>query len=911
MSFYSKYPIIKFSIVLICIFLYACSSRKSERKVSAMKNLTAHFNIYFNASELLNQAELNIRNSVRDDYNQQLAIFPLPEEGAKTENLNEVITKANRIALEKFESNWVDDAFLLLAKAEYWKGNYYNAAEYFSYVTLNFPKEDKNKVEALVWQARSYFALDYYKDADSVLKIAYDANLKHYRAPLNAALANAAIKNNNLDDAIKYLQKAVNFSKDKYSKIRWTYILAQLQEINNQNEDAYSNYSRVTKSNAAFEMSFNANLARIRIQENEDGKKFDKIATLKSLLKEDKNREFKDQIYYQIANAYLEENDLEAAAENYVTSAHTIPGTVKQKGLSFLRLAELNFDSLKNYAQAQLYYDSTLQSLPKTYPGYESIATKANNLQYLAERLTIIEREKELLMLANLSEEERAEFINKKISVKLEQESALQSQLSNPPLSSISDFSESNKNAGTFYFNNSAALSQGMNEFKKRWGNRKLEDNWRFSTNNLSTAIAQNVNFNGNINNGINADLKTTSENIDSLRVSFLRTIPLNDASKQESAIKIRNAWNEIALFYKDILNDSNAAITTFEQLLREYPENPQNASIYYQLFRLYEPVNKSQSDYYKNKLVEKYPTTVFAKSVTDPNFGREYEAQQAGMQNRYAGIFESYQNKDYRKVITEINALNDQLQNFSSQAPQFYYLKALAVGKTEKAPVFISSLEQIINEFPNDTIVTPLAKSQLSYIANNRSVFDKRVTALTTYDAYEEAIPEKVFIPKVADENPTIANTEPLAEIKSSEPLIEKSIVKEEAVKVPEIEKPKPLIFNTNARIKHYIVIDIKNNLNVAKPFAGLTKYFYSKFDPSKVNLTIRTIGNTDKLITISAELYTKEIAEKVSEELGVDLPNLLNLKSTEYIKFVISEPNLQMMNNKESLDQYLNYIQ
>src|SRR5690606_14993424 len=126
---------------------------------------------------------------------------------AETENLNEVINRANRIALEKYESNWVDDAFLLLAKAEYWKGNFFNAAEYFSYVSQNFPHEKNNTIEALVWHGKSLFALNKNKEADSVLQLAYAKNVKHYRAELNAALANSYILQNKLDDAEYHLKK--------------------------------------------------------------------------------------------------------------------------------------------------------------------------------------------------------------------------------------------------------------------------------------------------------------------------------------------------------------------------------------------------------------------------------------------------------------------------------------------------------------------------------------------------------------------------------------------------------------------------------------------------------------------------------------------------------------------------------
>src|SRR5690606_9934897 len=149
-----------------------------------------------------------------------------------------------------------------------------------------------------------------------------------------------------------HLQKSVNFARNRYSKIRWSYILAQVQEKNGNTSEAYKNYATVVKSNAAFEMSFNANLAQIKLRESASGVEFDRIATLKKLLKEDKNASFTDQIYYQIAKTYEAQDDLDNAMEYYSISAQTVPGSPQQKGLAYLSLAEINFFDLKDYAKA-------------------------------------------------------------------------------------------------------------------------------------------------------------------------------------------------------------------------------------------------------------------------------------------------------------------------------------------------------------------------------------------------------------------------------------------------------------------------------------------------------------------------------------------------------------------------------
>ncbi|RRN78032.1 hypothetical protein EIM50_16585 [Pseudoxanthomonas sp. SGD-10] len=898
-----------------------------------MKNLTAQSNIYYNASEILKQSETNITNAYRDDYNYILDIFIVPDESLsalETDNLNEVISRANRIALEKYESNWVDDAFLLLAKAEYWKGNFYNASEYFSYVSQNFPTEKKNTVEALVWQGKTLFALNKYKEADSVLQLAYAENIKHYRAELNAALAHSYLLQDRLDEAEMHLQKSVDFARNRYSKIRWSYILAQVQEKNGNTSEAYKNYATVVKSNAAFEMSFNANLAQIRLRESASGVEFDRIATLKKLLKEDKNASFTDQIYYQIAKTYEAQDDLDNAMKYYSISAQTVPGSPQQKGLAYLSLAEINFFDLKDYAKAQLYYDSTLQVLPPEYPEYNTISLKAKNLQYLADRLTTIERERELLMLAKLSEEERIAFAENKIKSKIEEEQEVQDQAINA-LSTNTPPAVPTAQTGSFYFDNSIAIAQGSSEFKRRWGNRKLEDNWRVSAG-VSLASAPSQAITDVTPNP--SDSNAAVESLEDLRNEFLKDVPLTAEAQTASLNKIRTARYEIAMFYKEVLNDNQAAITELEQLLEDYTlSDAKVPELYYQLYRLYADVNPTRSNQYRDEITNKFPESIYAKSIINPDFGKEEQAIRLRLNEKYNTIYDTYTNRKYNDVIQQINSLESSLINFPAEAPKFAYLKALAVGNTQKAPAFVSHLEEIVEMYPQDTVITPLVQSQLQSIAANRSVFYNRNTALLSHDANEYFAPRNVKITESVEAVPDVAT--PKSPLTEKEPALSEQVQKQVAVapkdkEVPvsketsaeeantnvteapkEPAKPKEIAFSNNIRIRHAVVIDIKDaSMNVAKPFAGITKHFYSKFAPASVNLSVRTIGTTDKLIIVRGPFLNKDQAATALNELSGLLPEILELKSSDYRTFVISDPNLLLINNTESLEQYLNFI-
>jgi tetratricopeptide (TPR) repeat protein len=955
-------------MLVYCVGILGCSSKKEAKKLYLMKNLTAHYNIYFNAKEALDESESSIYSSYEEDFSQRLPIFRLPDENSaanESENLIGVIDRSNKIALEKYQSNWLDDAFLLIAKSYYLKGDYYNALEYYSYVSLTFPKEKKNKVAAYIGEIKNDFALNLYSDADSIIEKADSLNLKYYSDDLAAAKAQRALNNNDIQLAINSLKKALKNTKDKTNRIRWTYILAQLQEQNNETDVAKSNYTKIARSNASFEMAFNAKLSEIRISENENGKQFDKIATLTKLLKEDKNIQFKEKIYFQIANTYLQQKDIINAMKYYTISAHTIPGTVKQKGLSYLKLAEINFEEIKNYSQAQLYYDSTLRYLPKNYAGYASIATKANNLQYLSDRLVIIENQKELLSLSSLSDEELNQKLDKKFEAIVNKNQKVSTDENSPVLQSINDFSNANKSAGSFYFYNTAAISQGLSQFKAKWGTRKLSDNWRASS--ASGLLANSKDANRLTPDDQSQVFNPQNQNIDSLKSNFIKTIPYNPVSKKSANQKISNALYEIAIFYKDVLNENLEAIEAFEAIVLNYPYQENAANIYYQLYRMSAKIDPKLSEEYKRHLLEKYPGSIYAKTLIDPNYGKEQEIAKEQVKAEYNKLYNLYTDKRYSNVLDEVAKLRSKMGSFEAMDAQFSYLEALALGNTQKAPVFLASLNEIVTKYPNDVTVTPLVKQQINFINANRNAFDRRPTALIRSDGQQEYFvkappiveePIIVVAPVVKPEevkqdviikqpepkkDVVVAKTEP---IKTEEPVKEEVVVVKEPVKVepkkelvvaktepvklkepvkvepkpevkepeiiavkePEPIKPAAINFSKNERLQHLIVINLLDpKQNIAQPFSKLSQYFYSKFDPSTVKLVIRVVSGTDKFIIISGDFYTKDQVDLVATELKSNLPTLMDGLTKEYKTFVISSENLKLLVSKEAIDQYI----
>ncbi len=414
---------------MLLVITAGCSLEKQSGFNRSMQNLTAHYNILFNAKEILRLKQASYATSFIDNYNEILSVYQdtTAQSSTPDKDLELAITKANNIITIKEQSHYLGDAYLVLGEANYLERNYYNAVEYFSYVIRSFPKRKDLLQEAQVWKTRTLMYLDKLPEAKPVIDSAIQ-NInpkKRVLADIYATKLQYDINVQDYADGEEMAKQAVHYCKDKTQRLRWTFILAQLQELNNKTQDAFKNYSQIAKSNALFEMAFNASLNLIRIEDTQNGVKINRIDRLLSLLKNPNNKEFKDQIYYQAAQIYFADKNIDEAIKYCKLSIRASLKNQNQKGLSYLRLAEIYFKNKADYLASKKYYDSTLTTLPTNYPGYQAIQKKGNNLQLLADRLQIITREDTLQALARMDEKTRSELIDKMVSDRILQQQAI------------------------------------------------------------------------------------------------------------------------------------------------------------------------------------------------------------------------------------------------------------------------------------------------------------------------------------------------------------------------------------------------------------------------------------------------------------------------------------------------------
>ncbi|HEX7410932.1 MAG TPA: hypothetical protein VF298_02205 [Bacteroidales bacterium] len=489
------------TIILLIAAAVACSTKKNVFTSRAYHNLSAHFNTYWNGNESLKDGVTDLGKSVRDNYTSILTVANYGTASDAT-RLNAamdraiakasiVIQRHSMVFNKKERVKWIDDSYMLIGKAYFYKHDFTAAKRTFDFVMREY-NYNPIQYDAMLWQTRTLLQQKKYSDAGSMLDL-LESKIETEKVPfivkreIPLVYSDYFILQKNYSRAKDYLLNGIILNKSKKLRARLYFILGQIADQENNQAMATEYYLKVIKSSPSYELAFNA---RINMANSFDINTGDKRTIEKSLTKmskEFKNKDFRDQIYYALAQiAFKEKNDTLAIHYLRLSVAASVKNDF-QKTTSALKLADIYFER-QNYRMAQAYYDSTMQFLPKDYPNYNELTAKTVTLTTLVTNLEIVHTEDSLQKLAALPEAELAKVIDKMIEAikkadQLKKEKEAQEQLDGTMGGNLVKTIEnpSQLGSGGWYFYNTSAMSFGYTEFLKKWGRRKLEDNWRLS----------------------------------------------------------------------------------------------------------------------------------------------------------------------------------------------------------------------------------------------------------------------------------------------------------------------------------------------------------------------------------------------------------------------------------------------
>ena len=853
-------------MVLCFCSLSAC---KTSSKPSFLKrtyhNITAHYNGYFNAKMKIDQVVSQNEGSAKDQYDQLLSIYkkagagPETAKGSKAGNqpLDEAIKKASFVIQRHEKSNWTDDCYFEIGRANYYKKDYFGAIESFQYVAGKY-KNTYTGNKSYIWLINCYVELQKFQQAESVINIALGSETfpKKLLAELFTSIANYHFVKKNYEKTIEYLEKAIPLEHKKIKQARFSYLTAQLYEKINEPGKAAIAYQKVMKYNPNYDMAFNAKINAARLFESKSkSSKKDIERSLNKMLKDEKNKEFKDQIYFSLANIYENQGNIDKAIVFYKLSSASSINNNAQKGLSFYKIASIYFED-KKYQLAQIFYDSAGTFLAKSHPDYDLVQNRKTSLNRLVDNLNVIALEDSLQKVAKLPEADRNKLIDRTVKKSLEQKAKeeealakLKESMNAKPILENEGFN-ANKPSSTWYFYNTSSVSLGYSEFLKRYGRRTLEDNWRRANKESFASLNMNAGDQGESTDSAAADGKDASDATASLRKKFLNNLPLNENQIQASNAKIAMSLYNVGQFYREDIVDFKTAIKYYETLLKRFPENKLKVETYFHLYRIYTSIpNKKEADNYKNKIITEFPNSIFAKVIIDPKFVSDAEEKNKKAMHFYDSVYSLYLDAKYDLVMSNKQFV-DTTYATTSIGPKYAYLYALCKAKSNNIPAFEIALNDLIKNYPSSETATIARETlnKINLLKNPKTTTDTKSNESSPY---------------------SLESKGPFMVVISTD---DKAILKE-------------------------------TKLQTSK---------FNGFQFSLLNLSVNSelIGDKIQTITVSSFSEINKAKEYVSA-INKQAPDVIKLAKGSYQVFVITDKNYKILQSKKDINQYLQFYE
>lgn len=714
-------------LALSFLVVVGCSTKTNNAYYRFYHAFTSYFNYYFNAEEAYKAGVKQATRAMQYDYTRPLpfCIAGLPDAALNTGGEmdrvqtkcatlikahsitvkpargKEALTAKEKAFYAQNEFNiYARRAWLLIGKSRLWAGEFAQARQAIDFAMTQFAGLAEGW-EAQIWKARIEMlegqTLDA-KDRLASLAVApYRPKGKFYTYLLESIWADLLVEEEKYAEAIPHGKLALENAPSRLDRARCRLALAQLQEEEKNYPEAFALYKKVAGNAPSYEMSFNALVRSASLAARVQGKGMEK--SLRALAKDEKNADYLDQIYYALGEIAFAKKDTVGGLELFKESALRSVSNAKQKGASHLRVAEYYF-AKSDYLRAASSYDSALAALPESYPRYVEVAKRAAVLGHLAQAQGVVLREDSLQRVARMPEAERRTFIQNIIAQLREEERLAKLEAEREQMDR--NFAMQNEyrqgsgqqnaagSSSGWYFYNTSTLAFGRTDFRAKWGNRKLEDNWR-RKNKMSTGFdANDPNKQDSVKNG--ADKYSVAY--------YLADLPLSDSAREVSDNAIRVALADMAESYRTDFNDAPRAIETYDEILRRYPTGDAAAEACFMAYMTADRANlAAQRSKHREMLLSRYGATPYARILSDPQYMEKVRAEKESNERIAEEIFRAMQegrrSEAYRAASQAVEgATADEYK------VRFALLSALNAGSEAGDTVQVAALRAFAQEY-------------------------------------------------------------------------------------------------------------------------------------------------------------------------------------------------------------------
>ncbi|MDR0845646.1 MAG: tetratricopeptide repeat protein, partial [Tannerella sp.] len=511
-------------LVMGTALLGACSMKKNTATSRRYHAFTTRYNTYFNGKMSFDESLDALQKGHKENYTERIYMYPISaqpkdkketggafdraiEKGNKAIKQHSIKTKPDRksnwrsdpkqVAIqEKEEYNpFMKHCWMLIAQGQFYNADFLQASATFSYIIRHYATDPEVIAEARIWRARCYVEMNWLYEAESLFNNLNENGIpQSNRKDYDRFYADYLIKSEQFEPAVPYLQKAIKSEKNHLQRTRMRYLLGQIYTELDQNGAAYKTFGEVAGSNPPYELEFAARIRQTEVFTSADYQKV--LKTLKRMAKNEKNKDYLDQVYYAIGNIYLSRQDTVRAIENYESAIEKSTKNGLDKAICQIRLGDIYFTQ-REYVKAQPCFSGAMAGIQKEYKEYDRVSRLSATLDELVVYVETVHLQDSLQVLARMPEKERLAVIDKLIDdvKKAEEEAAKEAEKEKYLAEQESYGSNTNRRmqnntampqplaagggAGSFYFYNPQMVAQGKTQFQSKWGKRPLEDNWR------------------------------------------------------------------------------------------------------------------------------------------------------------------------------------------------------------------------------------------------------------------------------------------------------------------------------------------------------------------------------------------------------------------------------------------------
>jgi tetratricopeptide (TPR) repeat protein len=729
--------------------IYGCSTQQNTAKSRWWHAFNTRYNIYYNGSVAYIDGSLEKENGNKDNYTERIPLYTIGNKDSRqigSSNFDKAIEKCQKaIKLHSIKRRpewnrnkkktpqdieWLSrreynpflwKAWLLMGRAQFYKGDFSEAASTFAYMSRLYSTQPAIYGKARAWLAKCYIEEDWLYDAEDVIRNIQRDSI-HWRAQKewDYTYADYYIHTGNYGQAVTYLKRVIGHEMRRKQKAREWFLMGQLLEELGNNDKAYSAYKHVIRLNPPYQLTFNARIAMTEVMAG--GKQKQMIAKLKRMAVSDNNKDYQDQIYYAIGNIYLAKKDTIHAIAAYEQGKDKATRNGIEKGVLLLKLGNLYWQK-ELFGKAKGCYDMAIGLLDKDRKDYQQLSDRQKILEELVPFTDAVELQDSLQQLARMSENSRNAVIDRIITVqkkKAKAERNLQMltntenggndiQIKSEPTIQNNSANRNNDNTNTtWYFYNPMTVSRGKETFMRTWGKRDNVDNWQRINKTVVAGINEMSPDSTNqaeVNDSISKTVNDKAEENPLRREYYIKQIPLTKAQLDESDNILMDALYNSGVIFKDKLDNLTLGEKALRRIEKDYPKYKDMDNVYYHLYLLYARENKMDiADSYIGKLKREYPKSRWTTLLSDPLYEENAKWGEHIEDSLYAATYNAFKAGRYTEVDGNTYISEHRFPSGANR-DKFLFIGGLGKLNNGNQKGCLNDMNTLVKNFPEGTL--------------------------------------------------------------------------------------------------------------------------------------------------------------------------------------------------------------